>query len=181
MAPFAEEHTGSNFATKPTASSCTQKKWWSRLEKDLRKMGLFHFPMLTCSPTAWRSCTSCALFCGTCVLLQTTRGGSNFRTGLFLLKTAEDGHGAVCRVLDNYYYPGEAWNSTLGQCRNLKYGCWRGRRQRKWTEAMGDVSRVRNVLPDDTFVILSAGGHVRREPLEVAGQMHARLMQYTMT
>ena len=51
---------------------------------------------------------------------------------------------------------------------------------------MGDVSRVRNVLPDDTFlrfvkVILSAGGHVRREPLEVAGQMHARLMQYTMT
>ena len=158
MAPFAEEHTGSNFATKPTASSCTQKKWWSRLEKDLRKMGLFHFSMLTCSPTAWRSCTSCALFCGTCVLLQTTRGGSNFHIGLFLLKTAEDGHGAVCRVLDNYYYPGEAWNSTLGQCRNLKYGCWRGRRQRKWTEAMGDVSRVRNVLPDDTFVILSAGG-----------------------
>ena len=137
MAPFAEEHTGSNFATKPTASSCTQKKWWSRLEKDLRKMGLFHFSMLTCSPTAWRSCTSCAHFCGTCVLLQTTRGGSNFHRGLFLLKTAEDGHGAVCRVLDNYYYPGEeesakAWNSTLYIYMGVGEGDDKGSGPRQW-------------------------------------------------
>ena len=99
-----------------------------------------------------------------------------------MLKTAEDGHGAVCRVLDNYYYPGEeesakAWNSTLYIYMGVGEGDDKGSGPRQWEMYLA---------LDDTFlrfvkVILSAGGHVRREPLEVAGQMHARLMQYTMT
>ena len=49
---------------------------------------------------------------------------------------------------------------------------------------MEDVSRVRKSLPEDTSLRLLesamrlSAGHVRREPLELAGQMHARLMQY---
>ena len=55
---------------------------------------------------------------------------------------------------------------------------------KEWNGVLEDLGRLRAALPEDRCVKLLesaarlSAGHVRREPLEVAGQMHARLMGY---
>ena len=55
---------------------------------------------------------------------------------------------------------------------------------KEWNGVLEDLGRMRAALPEDRCVKLLesaarlSAGHVRREPLEVAGQMHARLMGY---
>eukprot|EP00949_MAST-11_sp_MAST-11-sp1_P003683 g3683.t1 len=55
---------------------------------------------------------------------------------------------------------------------------------KEWNGVLEDLGRLRAALPEDRCVKLlesavrKSAGHVRREPLEVAGQMHARLMGY---
>ena len=57
-------------------------------------------------------------------------------------------------------------------------------KMKEWNGVLEDLGRMRAALPEDRCVKLLesaarlSAGHVRREPLEVAGQMHARLMGY---